>query len=172
MGEIEKSAPRSAIDKKLLRNAKRMSRVELAELTGLSPEAVATRLESLLAEKDWLTLKQEELLWAIQLEDMFDNLHERLRDVSDKNASDMVNAMAKIMQLKKEHQRDRAGVEDEIRKITQEHARMFARAYDIALGHVSEEIAAQYDVDDELLQIWSEEGLRRAAKVLAEEAAE
>ncbi len=167
-GEVE----RSAADRLILRFSRSKSLNEIAELTGLSPVVVAERRERLLADRDVLSHRQRELLLLNEAEEMLVELRERLSDSKERNFAGLLNAGRQLMTFIREIGRDRKETEEEIGRITAAHARLFGRAFDRALEHVSAGLVEEYGVDESVMDGLVAEGLVRARAELGREVVE
>lgn len=164
MGAIEK---RSAIDVIILRNA-RKSPAEIGELAGLSPEAAAERRAVLLRERDTLSFRQRELLMLYEAEDMLETLKSRMEEAKERNLAGLGNAARQVMALIRDINKEKAAADEEIARITKEHARIFGMAYDVALGHIMKELGSEFNIPEETLDAVAEQALSRAAKKIQE----
>lgn len=163
---------RSAVDRMILRFSRSKSANEIAELTGLSPVVVAERRERLLADRDVLSHRQRELLMLVEAEEMLVEFRDRLSNAKERNYSGLLNAGRQLMAFIREIGADRRAAEDEIGRITAAHARLFGRAFDVALGVVAEGLVDEYGVDESVLDGLVAEGLRRAQAELGGEVVE
>lgn len=158
---------RTDLDGKLLSLARR-SPVEIAELTGLEPGYVAERIAHLLDAKDWLTDRQEERLLLIEAANLKDKAFGMLEDVGPQEFAGVANVVLKSLKLVSERLDSRRKlVDDDISKITQSHAKIFAQAFDAALQYIIAGFKAFEGVpsDDEVDDL-VEQGLKRAGAVL------
>jgi len=160
---------RSVLDEKLLGLARR-SPVEIAELTGLDAGFVAERISFLLDSKDWLSDRQEERLLLVEAAGLKDKAFAMLDDVGPGEFAGVANVVLRSLRLVSERlDARRKIVDDDIHKITNAHARLFARAFDVALQHIVqgfkafEGVPSDGDVDELV-----EQGLKRASALLDE----
>ena len=148
MSEVEVS--RSAMDSKLLSLA-RKSPVEIAELTGLDAGFVASRVSELLGSRDWLSDRQQERLLLEEVSELKDLVMDALRQSGD--AGEFVataNVALRTLKLIGERLDSRRKlVDSDIEQITAAHARLFGRAFDVALQHIVGAVAS--GVDSELM---------------------
>lgn len=168
--ELEK---RSSLDAKLLSMA-RKSPVEIAEATGLEPGFVAERISQLLESRDWLSDRQQERLLLEEIADLKDVVMERVRFADEKDFAGVANVALRTLKLISERLDARKKLVDlDIETIQASQARLFGRAFDIALSYVVgsfkalEEVPAAEDVD-----VLVREGLRLAAVELDRNVAE
>ena len=164
---------RSDLDERLLSLARR-SPVEIAELTGLDAGFVAERVAFLLESRDWLSDRQEERLLLIEAAGLKDKAFAMLDDVGPGEFAGVANVVLRSLRLVSERLDARRKIVDEdIHKITDAHARLFARAFDAALRHIVEGFKAFDGVpSDEEVDLLVEEGLKRAAVLLGEASVE
>jgi hypothetical protein len=161
MSELE---GRSAIDGKLLSLARR-SPQEIAELTGLDARFVAERVSFLLESRDWLSDRQQERLLLEEIADLKDEVMARMRMADEKDFAQVANVALRTLKLISERIDARRKIVDaDINEITAAQARIFGKAFDLALAYVVdsfkalEEVPAEEDVD-----VIVREGLKRAA---------
>lgn len=158
---------RTNLDEKLLSLARR-SPAEIAEMTGLDAGYVAERVAYLLDSKDWLTDRQEERLLLVEAAALKDKAFSMLQDVGPQEFAGVANVVLKSLRLVSERlDARRKIVDDDIKKITAAHAKIFAEAFDVALSYIVEGFKAFDGVpsDDEVDQL-VEQGLLRAGRVL------
>lgn len=170
--ELAKDKPRrKAIDSKILSNA-RKSMNEISELTGASPEYVAERLSELLAERGWLSERQEERLLIIEMSDVVSHAREKLEEAKydNENYASIANAVFKGLELiSKRMDARRTLVEEDISRITAANAKLFGHAMDIALSHIRGTLKELYpEVTDQMIDDLAMDGLRIAKKELDE----
>jgi hypothetical protein len=158
---------RSAMDAKLLSLA-RKSPEEIADLTGLDARFVAERISQLLESRDWLSDRQQERLLLEEIADLKDMIMERVRFADEKDFAGIANVALRTLKLISERLDSRRKLVDaDINEISAAQARLFGKAFDIALGYVVdsfkalEEVPAEEDVD-----VIVREGLKRAAAEL------
>ena len=158
---------RTNLDEKLLSLA-RKSPSEIAEVTGLDAGFVAERITYLLDSKDWLTDRQEERLILIEAASLKDKAFGMLEDVGPQEFAGVANVVLKTLKLVSERlDARRKLVDDDIHKITAAHAKIFAKAFDVALQYIIygfkafEGVPSDEDVDDLV-----EQGLKRAGSIL------
>jgi hypothetical protein len=158
---------RSAMDAKLLSLA-RKSPEEIADLTGLDARFVAERISQLLESRDWLSDRQQERLLLEEIADLKDMIMERVRFADEKEFAGVANVALRTLKLISERLDARKKLVDvDIESITASQARLFGKAFDLALGYVVdsfkalEEVPAEEDVD-----VIVREGLKRAAAEL------
>jgi hypothetical protein len=158
---------RSAIDSRLLSLA-RKSPVEIAELTGLDAGFVASRISELLESRDWLSDRQQERLLLEEVADLKDVVLGRLHSADDRDFAGVANVALRSMKLISERLDARKKlVEQDIQSITAAQARVFARAFDLALGHVVSSFKALDEVpDDGTVDMIVGDALRLAARSL------
>jgi len=157
---------RTNLDERLLSLA-RKSPAEIAEETGLDEGFVAERISYLLESKDWLTDRQEERLLLVEASALKDKAFQMLNDVGPQEFAGVANVVLRSLRLVSERlDARRKLVDEDIAKITNEHALVFARSFDVALQHIVQGLRA--DVEEEVLQALVSEGLRKAQTVLDE----
>ena len=161
MSEVE---VRSAVDGKLLSLARR-SPEEIAELTGLDARFVASRISELLESRDWLSDRQQERLLLEEIADLKDEVMARMRVADERDFAQVANVALRTLKLISERLDSRRKLIDaDINEITAAQARVFGKAFDLALSYVVdsfkalEEVPAEEDVD-----VIVREGLKRAA---------
>jgi hypothetical protein len=158
---------RGAVDSKLLSLA-RKSPEEISELTGLDARFVAERISQLLESRDWLSDRQQERLLLEEIADLKDLIMERVRFADEREFAGVANVALRTLKLISERLDSRRKLVDaDIESITQSQARIFGRAFDLALSYVVssfkslEEVPASEDVD-----VIVREGLKLAAAEL------
>ena len=157
---------RTNLDERLLSLA-RKSPAEIAEETGLDAGYVAERIAYLLEAKDWLTDRQEERLLLVEASALKDRAFQMLNDVGPQEFAGVANVVLRSLRLVSERlDARRKLVDEDIAKITREHAKVFALAFDTALNHIVTGLRADSDVDDELVADLVEQGLQRAQGIL------
>jgi len=161
MSEVEK---RGAVDSKLLSLARR-SPEEISELTGLDARFVASRISELLESRDWLSDRQQERLLLEEIADLKDEVMARMRVADERDFAQVANVALRTLKLISERLDSRRKLIDaDINEITAAQARVFGKAFDLALAYVVdsfkalEEVPAEEDVD-----VIVREGLKRAA---------
>ena len=160
----ELSTNRSAIDGKLLSLA-RKSPEEIAELTGLDAKFVASRISELLESRDWLSDRQQERLLLEEIADLKDLVMERVRFADEKDFAGVANVALRTLKLISERLDARKKlVEADINEISAAQARVFGKAFDLALGHVVKVLGE--DVDPDLVDATVRDGLKMAARSL------
>ena len=160
----ELSTNRSAIDGKLLSLA-RKSPEEIAELTGLDAKFVASRISELLESRDWLSDRQQERLLLEEIADLKDMIMERVRFADEKDFAGVANVALRTLKLISERLDARKKlVEADINEISAAQARVFGKAFDLALGHVVKVLGE--DVDHDLVDATVRDGLKMAARSL------
>lgn len=165
MSEIEKSS----LDGRLLSMARR-SPQEIADATGLDARFVAERISQLLESRDWLTERQQERLLLEEVIDLKDKVMEMLELGDPRMFAANASVALKTMKLISERiDARRKLVNQDINEITNAQARIFGKAFDVALQHIvtnmkkSEELPEPEDID-----AWVSDGLRMAARELSE----
>lgn len=155
---------RSAIDAKLLSYA-RKSPEEIADLTGLDAKFVASRISELLESRDWLSDRQQERLLLEEIADLKDLVMERVKFADEKDFAGIANVALRTLKLISERLDARKRLVDaDISEISAAQARVFGKAFDLALSHVVGVLGS--DVDPELVDATVQDGLRKAAKSL------
>jgi hypothetical protein len=164
VGELEK---RSSLDAKLLSLA-RKSPEEIADLTGLDARFVAERISQLLESRDWLSDRQQERLLLEEIADLKDMIMERVRFADEREFAGVANVALRTLKLISERLDARKKLVDvDIESITQSQARLFGKAFDLALGYVVDSFKALEEVPaDEDVDVIVREGLKRAAAEL------
>jgi len=165
MSEIEKSS----LDSRLLSMA-RKSPQEIADATGLDARFVAERISQLLESRDWLTERQQERLLLEEVIDLKDKVMEMVELGDPRMFAANASVALKTMKLISERiDARRKLVNQDINEITNAQARIFGKAFDVALQHIvtnmkkSEELPEPEDID-----AWVSDGLRMAARELSE----
>jgi hypothetical protein len=155
---------RSAIDSKLLGLA-RKSPDEIADLTGLDSRFVASRISELLESRDWLSDRQQERLLLEEIADLKDMVMERVKFADDRNFPNVANVALRTLKLISERLDSRRKLVDaDIESITQAQARVFGKAFDLALSHVVGVLGSEFE--PEIVDATVADGLRKAAKSL------
>ena len=163
--EIEKSS----LDARLLSMA-RKSPQEIADATGLDARFIAERISQLLESRDWLTERQQERLLLEEVIDLKDKVMEMLELGDPRMFAANASVALKTMKLVSERiDARRKLVNQDINEITNAQARIFGKAFDVALQHIvsnmkkSDELPEPEDID-----AWVSDGLRMAARELSE----
>lgn len=160
----ELESNRSAIDSKLLSLA-RKSPDEIAELTGLDSRFVAERISQLLESRDWLSDRQQERLLLEEIADLKDVVMDRVRFADEKDFAGIANVALRTLKLISERLDARRKLVDaDIESITAAQARVFGRAFNLALEHVVDVLGA--DVEPEIVDATVADGLKKAARSL------
>jgi len=155
---------RSAIDAKLLSYA-RKSPDEIAELTGLDAKFVAERISQLLESRDWLSDRQQERLLLEEIADLKDLVMERVKFADEKDFAGVANVALRTLKLISERLDARKRLVDaDISEISAAQARVFGKAFDLALTHVVGVLGDGLDPD--VVDATVQDGLRKAAKSL------
>lgn len=155
---------RGAVDAKLLSLA-RKSPEEISDLTGLDARFVAERISQLLESRDWLSDRQQERLLLEEIADLKDMVMDRVRFADDKDFAATANVALRTLKLISERLDARKRLVDaDIESITAAQARLFGRAFNLALEHVVGVLGS--DVDPELVDATVQDGLRKAARSL------
>jgi hypothetical protein len=157
---------RSDLDERLLSLARR-SPSEIAELTGLDAGYVAERVAFLLESRDWLSDRQEERLLLVEAAGLKDKAFAMLDGVGPNEFAGVANVVLRSLRLVSERlDARRKLVDEDIHKITEAHAKVFALAFDTALNHIVTGLRADTDIEDEVIEGLVEQGLMRARGVL------
>ena len=157
---------RTNLDERLLSLARR-SPAEIAEVTGLDAGYVSERISYLLESKDWLTDRQEERLLLVEASALKDKAFAMLDSVGPNEFAGVANVVLRSLRLVSERlDARRKLVDEDIHKITEAHAKVFAMAFDVALHHIVSGLRAE--VEEEILQALVREGLTKAQRVLDE----
>ena len=152
------------MDGKLLALA-RKSPEEIAELTGLDARFVAERISQLLESRDWLSDRQQERLLLEEIADLKDMVMDRVRFADEKDFAGIANVALRTLKLISERLDSRRKlVDQDIESITQAQARLFGKAFNLALEHVVKVLGE--DVDPEIVDATVQDGLKKAAKSL------
>ena len=155
---------RSAMDGKLLSLA-RKSPEEISELTGLDARFVAERISQLLESRDWLSDRQQERLLLEEIADLKDLVMERVRFADEKDFAGVANVALRTLKLISERLDSRRKLVDaDINEITAAQARVFGRAFNLALEHVVSVLGD--GVEPEIVDATVADGLKRAAASL------
>lgn len=167
MSELEK---RGAVDSKLLSLA-RKSPQEISDLTGLDAGFVAERISQLLESRDWLSDRQQERLLLEEIADLKDMVMDRVRFADEKDFAGIANVALRTLKLISERLDARRKLVDaDIESITAAQARVFGRAFNLALEHV---VGVLGDgVDAEVVDAAVADGLKKAARSLESNVAE
>lgn len=159
------SVDRSAVDRRLLGLARR-SPVEIAELTGLDAGFVASRISELLGSRDWLSDRQQERLLLEEVAELKDLVMDELR--SSVGGDDFVAtasvALRALRLIGERLDSRRRLVDADIESIQAAQARLFGRAFDIALQSVVRVLGD--GVDRGVVDAAVSDGLRLAAREL------
>jgi hypothetical protein len=155
---------RSAIDAKLLSYA-RKSPDEIAELTGLDAKFVAERISQLLESRDWLSDRQQERLLLEEIADLKDLVMERVKFADEKDFAGVANVALRTLKLISERLDARKRLVDaDISEISAAQARVFGKAFDLALTHVVGVLGDGLDPD--VVDATVQDGLKKAARSL------
>ena len=161
---------RGAVDAKLLSLA-RKSPQEISDLTGLDAGFVAERISQLLESRDWLSDRQQERLLLEEIADLKDMVMDRVRFADEKDFAGIANVALRTLKLISERlDARRKLVDSDIESITAAQARVFGRAFNLALEHV---VGVLGDgVDAEVVDAAVADGLKKAARSLESNVAE
>jgi len=160
----ELTSNRSAMDAKLLSLA-RKSPDEIAELTGLDAKYVAERISELLASRDWLSDRQQERLLLEEIADLKDEVMFRMRSADEKDFAAVANVALRTLKLISERLDSRRKLVDaDIESISQAQAKVFGKAFDLALAHVVDVLGD--GVDPDVVDATVQDGLKKAARSL------
>ena len=152
------------MDGKLLSLA-RKSPEEISELTGLDARFVAERISQLLESRDWLSDRQQERLLLEEIADLKDLVMERVRFADEKDFAGIANVALRTLKLISERLDSRRKLVDaDINEITAAQARVFGRAFNLALEHVVSVLGDGFD--SEIVDATVADGLKRAAASL------
>lgn len=167
MSELDR---RGAVDSKLLSLA-RKSPQEISDLTGLDAGFVAERISQLLESRDWLSDRQQERLLLEEIADLKDMVMDRVRFADEKDFAGIANVALRTLKLISERLDARRKLVDaDIESITAAQARVFGRAFNLALEHV---VGVLGDgVDAEVVDAAVADGLKKAARSLESNVAE
>ena len=159
---------RSAMDSRLLAMA-RKSPQEIADATGLDARFVAERVSELLASRDWLSERQAERLLLEEIVDLKDQVFAGLAAADPKDFAATASVALRTLKLVGDRLDSRRKLVDaDINEITQAQARLFGRAFDLALQSVVGRVKEADELpDDELVDAWVADGLRLAARELS-----
>lgn len=165
MSEIEKTN----LDARLLSMA-RKSPQEIADATGLDARYVAERISQLLESRDWLTERQQERLLLEEVIDLKDKVMEMLEIGDPRLFAANASIALKTMKLISERiDARRKLIDQDINEITNAQARIFGKAFDVALQHIVGRMKESEELpDDEDIDAWVSDGLRMAARELGE----
>jgi hypothetical protein len=126
---------------------------------------VASRISELLESRDWLSDRQQERLLLEEIADLKDEVMARMRVADERDFAQVANVALRTLKLISERLDSRRKLIDaDINEITAAQARVFGKAFDLALAYVVdsfkalEEVPAEEDVD-----VIVREGLKRAA---------
>ena len=121
---------RSLVDEMLIRHA-RKSPEEIEEKTGIPAREAMERLAQLLAQRDWMTERQEEKLLIQEMGDLIDNTRERMDHASEQYYSDIANVALRGFEAIGKRMDARAAItEMEMAEITRIHAEEYNGAED------------------------------------------
>ena len=145
---VSEVARRSAVDSKLLSLA-RKSPVEIGELTGLDAGFVAERISQLLESRDWLSDRQQERLLLEEIADLKDLVMDQVRQAGDAGEfAQVANVALRTLKLISERLDSRRKLIDaDVSEITAAQARLFGRAFDVALSSVIDKLLPGADAD-------------------------
>jgi len=160
---------RSAMDERILSHA-RKSISEIAQLTGLEPGETAERLSRLFEDRGWRTERQDERLMLIELGDLITDARTRLKNVSDEDYAGVAKiVLGAMQQMADRWDKRRQLVENDIEKITLANARLFGRAFDAALQHLTDGLKQLHpEITDEEIDTLTDAGLGMAKIVIDE----
>lgn len=153
VGTIETKQERSALTEKLLANARTKSLAEVAELTGLSVEDVAERYARLYEDRGWMTERQEERHFIIELSDLINDVRSMLDKADVKDYAPIARVLLGGMQLIAGRMDNRKRLLDEdISRITAAQSHLMASAISLAFDKAVFELQKMYpDVDPEVV---------------------
>lgn len=151
-----------------------LSPVEIEQKTGIPAIEAAQALAELLSNRSWLSMRQEERLLLIEMNDLVVELKERLANVADdeayaKLAKVVVDALGGIGDRL---DAQRKNVDVDIAEIERAQAHVFGRAYDSALKYIEEKLVDEHpDVTPGEIHGLRYEAMQRAKSELEEHVA-
>ena len=157
--EVRKPNP---IDDKILRLAGSRSPEEISRALGgtVSPEKVASHLQTLLRQKDWLTATQQDALITYRMQSVLSELEDRFLDI------DHAKVILQYLKALGDRLDKRAAATDhDLTTLYSNQGQIMARAYDIALSYMKG--ALRDDVDPEKWDTLAQDALTHAQAELA-----
>lgn len=167
MGEIVKrDKARTNSERLLLKHSKKSLR-EISEITGIAVDQVQDKLNAMLDSKDWLTIRRQEVLLIEEMTDIISEARKRMENTSDEYYANIAMvALRGITSVAERLDAQRKAVNIDISKITEGNARVFGRAFDLALDHIVREVETRHALDHHWLIELRREGLVQAVQYL------
>ena len=135
---------RSLVDEMLIRHA-RKSPEEIEEKTGIPAREAMERLAQLLAQRDWMTERQEEKLLIQEMGDLIDDTRDRMDHASEQYYSDIANVALRGFEAIGKRMDARAAItEMEMAEITRIQAEVYIDTLDKTVQKTIEYIAEVY----------------------------
>lgn len=140
----EERRTRSNIDRIILKNA-RQSLEDISSMTGMAPDEVAARLDTILRSRDYLSDRQEERLLIIEMGDLIDEMRNRMQGANDENYADIANVTLRGYEaIAKRLDARRKLAELDISEITRAQGELFLNIVVEALGMVANELEEEH----------------------------
>jgi len=169
--DIEKRGTKdlSVSNRLLLENA-RYSPREIEERTGIDALVAVARINELLEQRDWLTMRQREQLLIIDLEDMIDDLKKRMQNAADEDYAAIATVSVRAMKLISERfDAQRKAIEQDITRITSAQAKMYGSSFDAALETILKGLQEEHpEIDRAELRSLTRQGMIAAKQKLEE----
>jgi hypothetical protein len=136
-----KDVEKKSVSNQLLLRYANLSLNEIAQRTGFTPIEAGQRIAQLLDDRDWLSMRQKELLLISQLEEIIDDSRDRLSATDDEHYAAMANVVLRGMkEVGNRMSEMRKMINIDINEITAAHARIFGNAFDVATDYMTDAI--------------------------------
>lgn len=153
---IERTEDSERVRKLIWRHMGVRSAREIAEMTGVPPEAILRVKRELLEEVDVLSIQEKRQRIIVELDEMARDARDRAQGMSDEFYSSSIQASVAAMrlvlgELKLMEKSDNARVES----LNQKRVEELLRLVDTTVASTLREISATYDLDeDDLIQVF------------------
>lgn len=143
---------------------------EISKKTGFTPLEVAQRLTDFLADSDWLTLRQKELVLIHQMQNIIRNAQKKLAYVGEENYGPILNAVIRGMKtIGERFDAQRKAIEIDINEITHAQSRIYGQSFDHAWDVGMDLLRETHpEITDEEVRAVKKAGMIAARKKLEE----
>lgn len=143
---------------------------EIEEKTGIPAIEALQKINDLLDSRDWLTVRREERLLIIEMQDLIHSARDRLEHASEDNYAAIANvALRGFKEIGLRYDQRRKNLDIDISEITAAQAHVFGGAYDTSLSHLIDSMMiAHPELERAEMMQYAREGLVLARKKLGE----
>lgn len=142
--EVEKSEKKLSVSNTLLLRHANLSLHEIEQRTGIPAIEAGQRITELLDDRDWLSMRRQELLLISEMRNLVSDAKDRLEKADDDHYAQIANVALRGMNaIGARFDARRKLVEADITEITQAQGRIFGQAFDVALKHVIDSLMAE-----------------------------